>query len=382
MVRLRFGVALAVFALLSTGMPDVCVAAAKAGKAAKVSKAVKARPAPKPPKASGEVAGKAKAKAKAKAEAEGPKKESLWQYVEYAGTVGYVIIGVSFLGVALILKQLFCLRRGVLAPKRVQAELENLFKQRKIKEAMAYCQKNRSMLARVVAAGLSEIRSGYQSMSEIMQDVGEEEAIRVNQSVGYLSLVGAIAPMLGLLGTVLGMIGAFQDIASAEGMAKPAELAYNIQKALTTTCMGLIVAVPAIVFYTFFRNKAVRVLLEVGVIATELTSRFKTIRVAAAGPQPAAPASAAPPAKKAAPAQGKKAAPADDKKPAAPDDKKPPAADDKKAAPPDDKKPPAADDKKPAPPEDKKAPDDKKAVPPKEGEPSGDQKPEEGKDKK
>lgn len=353
MVRLRFGVALAVLALLCASMPDECVAAAKAKTAAKAVKAptkaptpAKATKAPKEAKA---------AKAGAKPAAEGPKKESLWQYVEYAGTVGYVIIFVSFLGVALILKQLFFLRRGVLAPKKVQAQLDEMFKQRKIKEAMAYCQTNRSMLARIVAAGLSEIRSGYQSMTDIMRDVGEEEAIRVNQSVGYLSLVGAIAPMLGLLGTVLGMIGAFQDIASSEGMAKPAELAYNIQKALTTTCMGLIVAVPAIVFYTFFRNKAVRIMLEVGVIATELTSRFKTMRVATTAAQPA------PAAQPAAPAQ------APDKKAPAADDKKGPVVDDKKAPVVDDKKTPPAEDKKPAPPKEGESPDDKK--------------PEEGKDK-
>jgi len=143
---------------------------------------------------------------------------------------------------------------------------------------------------------LTEIRSGYDSMVDVMQDVGEEEAIRVNQNVGYLSLVGAIAPMLGLLGTVLGMIGAFQDIATSEGMAKPAELAYNIQKALTTTCMGLIVAVPAIIAYTIFRNKAVRMMLEVGVVATELTSRFKGMRIAPAAAQPAAQPAAAKPA--------------------------------------------------------------------------------------
>ena len=287
MFKLRFGVALAICGLLSIGTSDSYGAAAKGGKGSTATAEKKAGDQEDAKKAAAPV-----------------QTESLFKYLEYAGTLGYVIVGVSFLGVGLILKQIFFLRRGTLCPKKVQVQLDELFKQKKIKEAMAFCQKNQSVLARIVASGLTEIRAGYDSMVDVMRDVGEEESIRVNQSVGYLSLVGAIAPMLGLLGTVLGMIEAFQSIASSEGMAKPAELASNIQKALTTTCMGLMVAVPAIVAYTVFRNRAVRLMLEVGVAATELTSRFKGMRIAPAAAQAAAPAPTPAPAPKPAPAEG------------------------------------------------------------------------------
>ena len=298
MSKSRFGVALAICGLLLAGMLDSYGAAAKGGKGSAATAEKK----------TGDQEDAKKAAAPAQT-------ESLLQYLRYAGTVGYVIVAVSFLGVALILKQLFFLRRGTLCPKKVQVQLDELFKQKKIKEAMAFCQKNQSVLARIVASGLTEIRAGYDSMVDVMQDVGEEESIRVNQSVGYLSLVGAIAPMLGLLGTVLGMIEAFQSIASAEGMAKPAELASNIQKALTTTCMGLMVAVPAIVAYTIFRNRAVRLMLEVGVVATELTSRFRGMRIAPAAAQAAAPAPTPAPAPKPAPAQAEGGESSDDDKP-------------------------------------------------------------------
>ncbi len=300
MFKLRTGVALTVCALLVMAMAATYGAESKA----------KAKAAP----------AKAQAKASTAAASQaGPTKITLKQYIQWAGKVGYVLIGLSVLGVVLMLKNLFFVRRGVLAPKKTQQQLNELFNQKQIKQALEFCQKDGSVLATIVGAGLSEIRSGYDSMVDIMDDVADEEAIKMNQGVGYLSLIGAVAPMVGLLGTVLGMINAFSKIATAEGMAKPAELAGSIQQALVTTCMGLIVAVPAIVAYAVFRNRAVRLMLEVGVVATELTSRFKALKAVTAAPA-AAPKPAAQPKPQEAPKaqkpkpEGAEAGDADDKK--------------------------------------------------------------------
>ncbi len=275
MLRSRTGAVLLLAAMFAAGPAISYAAAAKP----KPKKAAAAKPAAKP-------------KAAANEGAAGGQVVTLKQYIKWAGPMGKVLIVLSIVGVFLILKQLFFLRRGVLAPKKTQQKLTELFNQKQIKGALEFCQKDGSVLATVVGAGLSEIRSGYDSMVQVMEDVRDEEAIKVNQSVGYLSLIGAVAPMVGLLGTVLGMIQAFSQIATSEGMAKPAELAASIQQALVTTCMGLIVAVPAVVAYAVFRNRAVRLMLEVGVLASDLTARFKGLRVtasaAAARPQPAA----------------------------------------------------------------------------------------------
>ena len=238
--------------------------AAPAAKKDKAASKAKAAPAPK---------------AAAPAEA-GSKKESIWQIIQYGGVVGYIIIFLSFVALALICKNLVFLRQGVLVPAAAEKQIETLFNEKKLKEAMEYCEKNDSMLTRIITAGLSEIRAGYSEMQSAMQEVGEEESIRLHQQVGYLSLIAAIAPMLGLLGTVLGMIGAFNEIAQSQGLAKPADLAYNIQKALVTTCMGLIVAVPTLTAFAFLRNRVVRLVLEAGVVSSELTNRFKFMRVA------------------------------------------------------------------------------------------------------
>ncbi|MBM4081530.1 MAG: MotA/TolQ/ExbB proton channel family protein [Planctomycetes bacterium] len=240
----------------------------------------------------------AKAPAKAEAKAKGPApdekaaaaelpRDTLIQYIKYGGAIGYVIMLLSVVGLTLLCKQLASIRLAVLAPPAVREQLNALLDQRKIKDALEYCNANDSMLTRVVAAGINELRSGHDAAEKAMIEVGEEESLRLHQAVGYLSLIGAIAPMLGLLGTVQGMIGAFSDIAHSAGLAKPADLAYNIQKALVTTFQGLVVAIPVLCAFAIMRNRVTRIALEVGVIASDMMARFKGLRLAVPSPQPA-----------------------------------------------------------------------------------------------
>jgi biopolymer transport protein ExbB len=239
----------------------------------------------------------AKAPAKADAKAKGPApdekaaaderpEDTLIQYIKYGGFIGYVIMALSVVGVALFCKQLASTRLTVLAPTAMREQLNTLLDQRKIKDALDYCNANDSMLTRVVAAGINELRSGYDAAERAMMEVGEEESLRLHQSVGYLSLIGAIAPMLGLLGTVQGMIGAFSQIAHSAGLAKPADLAYNIQMALVTTFQGLVVAIPVLCGFAIMRNRVSRMILEVGVIAGDMMARFKGLKLVAPSSQP------------------------------------------------------------------------------------------------
>ena len=101
------------------------------------------------------------------------------------------------------------------------------------------------------------------------------EAIKLQQKIGYLSLIGNIAPMMGLFGTVSGMITAFQTIAEKGASVTPADLAGGISQALVTTFLGLFVAIPTMIAYFFFRNKVVRITLEIHAIADDLVERFR-----------------------------------------------------------------------------------------------------------
>ena len=104
--------------------------------------------------------------------------------------------------------------------------------------------------------------------------MGDEEAIKLHQKVGWLSLISNVAPMMGLLGTVSGMVVAFQTIATSGGAANPAELAAGISVALLTTLFGLIVAIPVTAVFAYMRNNLVRSVIEVGAIVEDLFERF------------------------------------------------------------------------------------------------------------
>jgi biopolymer transport protein ExbB len=253
---------------------------------------------------------------------EGEGQSFLGLVISSAGVIGILIILLSVVTVALLFRAIFTLRQDDLMPPEAQQQLDALLREKRIKEAMDYCRSDDSILSKVIGAGLSEIRSVYDDMKAIMCEVGEEEAIKLHQSIGYFSLIANVSPMLGLFGTVYGMMLTFKTIAESGGMAKPSEMAYGIMTALVTTFLGLLVAIPNVVCFTLFRNKVVRILLEVGVVAEELMGRFKTMQIqgggapapAAGGPQlpSQARAAAAPaaPARPAGPAPGGPAPPA------------------------------------------------------------------------
>lgn len=109
-----------------------------------------------------------------------------------------------------------------------------------------------------------------------MQETSEDENMRLEHRLSYISLIGNISPMVGLMGTVQGMISAFQVIASSGATPDPGELARGISTALFTTLVGLMVAIPAIAAFSILRNRAARLVLEAGIASEDLMSRFQS----------------------------------------------------------------------------------------------------------
>lgn len=204
------------------------------------------------------------------------KQKTLIDYVRAGGMIGHTIILCSIIGVSLSITYAFQIRRDVLVPPEVLGQLEQLFEEESYEEAFQVCEATPSFLSSIVAAGLSKMDEGYEAMQAAMQETGDAEVTKLNIKIGYISLIGAIAPMLGLFGTVSGMIGTFDVIASSEVQPKPSDLAGGISEALVTTYEGLVVAIPMIVLYTIFRNRITTVVMEVGGITEELMGRFKS----------------------------------------------------------------------------------------------------------
>lgn len=200
---------------------------------------------------------------------------SVFDLIGASGIIGYVIIGVSFVLVALIIESFVSVRRERIIPPDLLGELEELFKKQEYDAALELCEVERNLLTNVVGAGLAKLNAGWTQMESAMEESAEEGATDLYQKIGYLNLIGNLSPMLGLLGTVWGMVQAFMVIANSGGTPKPTELAEGIYQALITTVEGLIVAIIAIPFYFFFRNRVAKMLLEAGAVTGELMERFR-----------------------------------------------------------------------------------------------------------
>lgn len=201
---------------------------------------------------------------------------TMWQTLKWGGWIGFTILGLSVVGMGLIIEHALTIRRDTLVPPDLLGNIESLFEDEEFDEAMQICETQPTFLTNVLAAGLPKINQGYEEIEKAMLEVGEQEATRLHQKIGYLSLIANVSPMMGLLGTVAGMIGAFNTIASKQGAPNPADLAGDISKALVTTFLGLTVAIPLTAAFFYFRNRVIRIILEVGAISGELMERFKT----------------------------------------------------------------------------------------------------------
>jgi biopolymer transport protein ExbB len=197
------------------------------------------------------------------------------QFIKYGGAIGGMIILGSVVAMGMSIERAIGLRRDNIVPPDVLGQLEQLFDEEEYEEAMTVCESQPCFLTNVVAAGLPKIGTSYEYISDAMAEVGDFEATKIQQSISYINFIVTLSPMIGLLGTVWGMIGAFNTIATAATPPTPGELAGGIQAALVTTCMGMFVAIMFSPVYFYYRNKVQRMILEVGAISEELMERFK-----------------------------------------------------------------------------------------------------------
>lgn len=218
--------------------------------------------------------------------------KSLLQHIQSGGPIGLVIILISFVAVALIVAHMLTVRTQKLAPPEIAERMHALLRAGDVRQAVRYCQDeaNDCFLTRVYASALvrcSRSPFGFLELKTALEDAGREQVARLQRSTDGIGLVAAIAPMLGLLGTVVGMVGAFETISSTEGFAKPDQLAGNIATALITTVLGLIVAIPTTAVYTYFRNRVETVAAEVAEIVEDIAAHLES--PGAAPQQPAQP---------------------------------------------------------------------------------------------
>ncbi len=213
------------------------------------------------------------------ATADEPRQESTltWMFKSLGWMYSVVFLSLSFTLVALFVMNLLMARRENVVPVALVEGFEAHLNEKRYQEAYEMAKNDESFLGQVLSAGLAKLSAGYEQAIEAMQEVGEEENMKMEHRLSYMALIGTISPMVGLLGTVQGMIASFSEIAFSPTAPSPARLAVGISTALFTTLVGLFIAIPAIAAYNLIRNRVQRLVLEVGILSEGLMSRFASV---------------------------------------------------------------------------------------------------------
>ena len=232
----------------------------------------------------------ADAKAAADAPAAPAPKSMLRWAAEASGPIGFCLLLISIYFTAIVIRLFMEFRMSELVPPALVDKLEAAIKERKFQEAYDICRDDNSFLAKLVRTGVANLPNGRPEAKEAMNTVSEEVIITMESRISYLATIGTLGPMIGLVGTIWGMIQSFQTIATAGGTQPRADqVAEGISTALFITLEGVSLSVPAIFFYALFRNRIASIAMEANKVADRVINGFWTAAKQPQGkPAPAA----------------------------------------------------------------------------------------------
>lgn len=185
----------------------------------------------------------------------------MWELIKAGGWLMLPIIACSILVLGLVGERLWALQRRRVIPRHLVAQTWHKIKNRSLDATQLRDLRANSSLGRVLAAGLVNMHHDRQVMMESIEDAGRHEAHRLERYLNTVGTIAAISPLLGLLGTVIGMIKVFSAI-SSEGLGNAAALAGGISEALLTTAAGLVVAIPSLMAYRYLRGRVDELVVE------------------------------------------------------------------------------------------------------------------------
>ena len=191
----------------------------------------------------------------------GEQLEYFWDIMRRGGPVMIPIAFASLLAVAIFMERLFALRRENVLPSRLLTTIHKLIGQGKHQEALEYARKSKAPIGEILVAGLENANQPRAIIKEIMEEAGKRATHKIEQFVHAVGTIATVSPLLGLLGTITGMIQVFRDV-TASGVGDPGRLASGIWEALLTTAAGLIVAIPALIGYRYLMNRVDSLVLE------------------------------------------------------------------------------------------------------------------------
>ena len=178
----------------------------------------------------------------------------MFELFRAGGPLMWIILLCSLVALTIIFERLLTLRKSRVAPENLREQIIDLVKSKQVSADKIEVVREHSPLGRVFAAGLSHLSLGADDMKEALEEAGKQVVHRLGRYLNTLGTIASIAPLIGLLGTVIGMIKVFTAI-TANGVGDPAVLSGGISEALITTAAGLSVGIPCLMFYRYFRSR-------------------------------------------------------------------------------------------------------------------------------
>jgi len=207
---------------------------------------------------------------------------TLQEILKAGGPLMYVLGALSIAALAFVLYLVATLRVGAVAPADLLHDLREMLGSGRREEARLACRRNRSALAAVAETALNWLQRNERGdpvlLKEVMEGEGSRQAALLQNSTQYLMDIAVIAPMVGLLGTVMGMLQAFNAVALDLARARPMTLAAGVAQALITTAAGLIVGIPAMGFYAFFRGRVAKLTAQLETASADLLALLTASR--------------------------------------------------------------------------------------------------------
>ncbi len=203
---------------------------------------------------------------------------SLLQILTQGGWMMLAILITSFVAAVIIIERYIVIRKSKLNVPVFLVKIRGLLKKNDISGAVAYCMEERSPAANIVRKGLSKYKLGHVRVKEAIDSAGKQEIAKLERGLSGLATIAGVAPLLGFLGTVTGMIQAFMKIQDLQGAANPSDLAGGIWEALLTTAFGLAVGIIALMFYNFLVSGIKKLVLDMEVISNDVIDILEEIR--------------------------------------------------------------------------------------------------------
>jgi len=184
----------------------------------------------------------------------------------------------SVIAVAIIIDRYIVIRKSKLNAPAFLVKIRSLLKRNDINGAIRYCMEEKSPASNIIRKGLKKHNFGHERVSEAIDNAGKQEINKLEKGLSVLATISGVAPLLGFLGTVTGMISAFMNIESLQGAANPSDLAGGIWEALLTTAFGLAVGIIAFTFYNYLVAAINKLVLDMEVISNDVIDILEEIK--------------------------------------------------------------------------------------------------------